>query len=102
MMAPRLLLSPEWVVWATIQRTGNQVSVPAFMSGTSRVLPSGMSAMSAADWNMSERSLGGSFSETSSNSLPFFPRTSMPQVVIRIQACDLALFRTLASAIESL
>jgi hypothetical protein len=48
------------------QRIGNQVSVPPFMSGTSRVLPSGMSEMSAADWNLSDRSLGGSLAEISS------------------------------------
>ena len=48
------------------QGIGNQVSVPPFMSGTSRVLPSGMSEMSAADWNLSDRSLGGSLAETSS------------------------------------
>ena len=48
------------------QRIGNQVSVPPFMSGTSKVLPSGMSEMSAADRNLSDRSLGGSLSETSS------------------------------------
>jgi hypothetical protein len=46
------------------QGIGNQVSEPPFMSGTSRVLPSGMSEMSAADWNLSDRSLGGSLAET--------------------------------------
>jgi hypothetical protein len=51
---------------AAHQRIGNQVSVPPFMSGTSRVLPSSMIEMSAADWNLSDRSLGGSLSETSS------------------------------------
>ena len=53
-MSPRF----QWI--------GNHVSVPAFMSGTRRVLPSGMREMSAADRNWSDRSLGVAFSEASS------------------------------------